>query len=277
MMDGADPTQTRHPIGAARHDAGNGDHNGILRMGSTWFSAARGILVCSALSGALAGCGGVTVKDVAQLSAPRIAVLQTASLSADNKTAGTEIAIQVGRAMPLPLRGHISARIEAVWVVGNHRLALISGATADCPHQETLLIAQEETGQLRPLGKCEDRYAATLAGESWSARLITGRLTMPRDPTAWIFQNGSISGGAQPTLGTRRRPSQAERPSEAERGPDAEREPHLAAPETSASPQAAPAAPAPPPISRPVGDDVVPPPIGAGPLPGQSRPSPRLF
>ena len=274
-----------------------GIHSGIRRTGSgrIWSNWVRpnwvrptcarptwAALYCVGLSGLLAGCGGTTVKDVVQLSAPRIAVLQSANAHGDS----AEISIQIGQAKPMVLRAHVSARIEAAWVVGNHRLALIAGSTKDCPRQETLLIAQDDTGQLRSLGKCLDRFMVTLVGEQWSARLITARAASLRDPVNWVFQNGTLSGSAtQSNLGARRgraqppdRAAESERGAEPERGPNAEPPPDA---DRAGGPSPEPPAPRnpmhPPPISRPVGDDVVPPPVGAGPLPGRPVQSPRLF
>lgn len=257
---------------------------GYTAKGSTaWARMARALRVCVVtpifLAGIfLAGCGGVTVKDTVQLSGPRIAVLQSADDHGDN----AETAIQIGQAKPLVMQGHVSARIEAAWVIGPHRLLLIASSTKNCPRQETLLVANGESGQLRPLGNCLERFMVTLANEQWTARLITSRPVNLRDPANWVFQNGTLSGAAtQQNLGARRgrtqaaeRGADADRASEAERPAEAER-----AAGNEAPPQSAPA-PNPvqtPPISRPVGDDVVPAPVGAGPLPGRPKPSPRLF
>ncbi len=240
--------------------------------GASAVPARARLAMAGVLAGLLAGCSNVAVKDSLQLSGPRIAVLQTTN----ERGEPGDIAIQVGQAAPIPLPGHNSARIEAAWVVGDHRLALITGSGKECPRQETLLVAQGTAAQLRPLGRCLERFMFTLAGEQWTARLISSRPPNPRDPPNWVFQNGSLSGGPPQLPGPRRgRTTQPDRPGETDRAPDAERGTDTG---TDAAHPAMPADPAQtPPISRPVGDDVVPPPVGGGPLPGRQAPSPRLF
>lgn len=280
-MHSANPAHTFHPRPVPGRFAGDRAAHCLSGMDASWFSVLRTVLICLVMSGGVAGCGGVDVKDVVQLSAPRIAVLQFNS----DANAGGEVAIQIGQAKPLPLPGQSAARIEAAWVVGPYRLVMIAGSSKNCARQETLLIAREETGQLYPLGQCQERFTATITGERWSARLMTARpitsnRTGPRDPAVWTFADGVLSGGPA-TLGTRRRMQAADRPPELE--PDAERNAApqpVSTPPVDAAPTTAPGTMrplTPPPVSRPVGDDVVPPPVGAGPLPGRPQPSPRLF
>jgi hypothetical protein len=236
-------------------------------MNASRFSAARAALFSLILPAALAGCGGVpAVKDVVQLSAPRVAVLQTTDAHGDSST----LAIQLGDTPPLPLRGYAAARIEAAWIVGNHRLILLAGSTRECPRQETLLVAQGDRGQLRPLGNCQDRFAYNIADGQWSARQLN-----VRDPANFTFKDGNLTGPVlQSAMNVRRgRPTQPDRPAEpalpAEAGvqpADAQRDSPVPRNPVET-----------PPVSRPVGDDVVPPPVGAGPLPGGAAPPPRVF
>ncbi len=211
------------------------------------------------MAGFLAACATPVLQDGAQLGGARIAILTPGDSAAD----GAEAVIQLGDAKTLPLTGHVTARIEAAWAIGAHRLVLLSGATRTCPRQESLLTTRAEAGQWRVLGKCQDRFATSLSGEQWSARQINAR-----DPINWVFRDGVLSGPlAQSALhGRRNRATAVERPAESERPADPAREPSSMPDPVST-----------PPVSRPVGDDVVPAPVGAGPLPRPAAAPPRLF
>lgn len=198
----------------------------------------------------LAGCAVPEVKGLVHMPGTRIAV------QALPEGGGHEVV--VGESLRLALAEHRAARIEGVWAVGAHRLAVIDGATAACPARPYLVVAREAEGSLRPLGRCGDKFAF-----NWSAEQFTARQVNARDPMVWSFRDGVLSGPvAQSVLNRRGRPAVPERPAEA--GEPNGRE---------VTPQRDPIAV--PPISRPVGEDVIPPPVGGGPLP--SRPPPRVF
>jgi hypothetical protein len=223
---------------------------------------------------ALAGCAAPAPRDSVQLGGARIVILQ----SVDDRGDGAAISVQLGETKRLPLPGYLAARIEQVWTVGAYRLLLIAGTTKDCPRQESLLVTKDDAGQLGPLGKCPDRFAFTAVPEQWSARQLNAR-----DPVNWTFKDGKLTG---PVLQSamnrpRPRPAQPERPPEADRPAEPERTgdalPAATTPAATPAAEAPPAPIRPPPVSRPVGDDVVPPPVGAGPLPGRATPAPRVF
>lgn len=240
--------------------------SGTGRMDGTWFSAARAVLICMSLSCSLLGCAAPVAKDAVQLSGSRIALLQSADARADGGTVSVQMGVsQPGDTRTIPLAGLVAARIEGAWVVGSYRLLLISGSTRDCPWQTSLLITANDTGQLRALGNCNDRFMFTLSGGQWSARQ-----TNVRDPASWVFQDGTLSGPivASATGGRRGKQGAATSAFEQERTPDSD---HPGEPDRAQSPVQ------PPQVSRPVGDDVVPPPVGAGPLPGRAQPAPRVF
>lgn len=247
-------------------------------MSTRWKQATRIALALMAGPALLAGCAMPETKGLIQMPGSRIALRQLPD------SAGFEVA--VGETTRLPLPGHMSARIEALWSIGATQLVLIDGATraearpggpavAACPSRPLLLLAKESQASLRPLGKCEERFGYALQGE-----VLTIRQLYVRDPMIWTFRDGGLSGPAtQSSLTRRGRPGAAPVPERAAdpaagevnggrdsggtdgRGPEAgDRDPA-----------------APPPVSRPVGEDVIPPPVGGGPLP-QPAPRPaRLF
>ena len=235
---------------------------------------------------ALAGCAVPmpVPRDSVQLAGPRIVILQTV----DERGDGAAISVQLGDAKPLPLPGYLAARIEGAWTVGAYRVLLIAGTTKDCPRQESLLVAKDDAGQVRPLGKCADRFVFTASLDQWSARQANAR-----DPLNWNFRDGKLTGPVLQSAMNRprarltqpERPAEPERPSEPERAAEPARLPEpgrgsdVAPAATATQPVEPPVSPIrPPPVSRPVGDDVVPPPVGAGPLPGRgATPAPRVF
>ena len=265
-----------------------GKPSGLGHGIDTGFRPARAIHAASGgiglLAGlALAGCAMPVVRDNVQLGGSRIAIVQAVDAQGD----GAIISLQLGEAKPMPLPFYLAARIEGVFTVGDYRLLLIAGTTKDCPRQESLLIAKGDAGQIKPLGKCPDRFVFTATYDQWSAKQINAR-----DPLNWNFRDGKLTGPVlQSALSRpRARLAQPERAPEPERASEPE---HPAEPERASDPgRTGDAAPAPssgqppeptvspirpPPVSRPVGDDVVPPPVGAGPLPGRATPAPRVF
>jgi hypothetical protein len=217
----------------------------------------------------LAGCAMSDTKGLIQMPGSRIALQQLPN------AAGYEVVVGDGTRLPLPAQ--LDARIEAMWTVGATRLAVIDGPQRGeregqpCVSRPLLLLAREGHASIRALGRCGDRFSYTWSGEQWSARQ-----TNARDPMLWSFRDGTLYGPvAQSVLNRRgRAPAAAqERAVEAPAAEPAARD---------GTPQAMPGEgmrdpAAPPPVSRPVGEDVIPPPVGGGPLPGPSPRPPRLF
>jgi hypothetical protein len=218
----------------------------------------------------LVGCAMPDTKGLIQMPGSRIGLQQLPDAS------GYEVV--VGEATRLPMPGQLNARIDAMWTVGGHRLVLIDGAAKGdvsgrpCPSRPHLLVARETQASIRALGKCDDRFTFTWAADQWTARQVNAR-----DPMVWNFRDGVLSGPvAQSSLTRRGRGSLPERAPEAPAGEMAGRDgAGAASPAVPAEMGRDPAAP--PPESQPVGEDVIPPPVGGGPLPRQSPRPPRLF
>jgi len=219
------------------------------RMNKRWLCTTSAALAGLAVPMLLAGCSIQEKGDVVSMAPDHLALLRTA----DAGGTPTSYAVQAGTSSPLPLPDHVAARITGAWALGTHRLAVITGATKECQYLETLVVIEGRKAQLRQLGKCQDRFAFWNTANQWTARQSN-----TRDPVLWSFLHGNLSG---PTL-LSATASRSGRPDGASR-----------ATETGSMPNAI----SPPTVSSPVGDDVVPPPVGAGPLPGRSSPSPRVF
>jgi hypothetical protein len=159
--------------------------------------------------------------------------------------------LQIGDSKNIPLPDVKSARIEGAWAIGQHRLVLITTTTKECADTETLLSVTGENTVLKPLGKCEEHFTITSGADQ-----LTARQDNARDPAIWTFLHGSLNGPVPLSVLNARRARGASPAAGADRATNPT---------------------VPPAVSRPVGDDVVPAPVGAGPLPGGSRQSPRLF
>lgn len=220
---------------------------------STWGLSLAGVAFL------LAGCATPEVKDIVQLGAPHIELLLAPRES---------FALRVGKAPALPMTDYTSVRVEGAWVVGAHRLVLLQGATKQCRQLQTLVTVTEDTtaaqpASARPLGGCEERFTITWTGEQLTARQIGAR-----DPALWSFRNGTLNGPVplSTLIGRRGRGATALGAGSSNSGSG----PMIDAPDMVPPP------PIVPPVSRPVGEDVIPPPVGGGPLPRRID-APRLF
>ena len=195
------------------------------------------------LLGALTSCATPEVKGVIQMSSSRIVLQQAPDDGA--------YSVQIGESKNIPLPDVKSARIEGAWAIGQHRLVLITTTTKECARAETVLSVTDENAVLKPLGKCEERFTITSGADQ-----LTARQNNARDPAIWTFLHGNLNGPVSLSVLNARRPRGSSPAAGAERAADPT---------------------VPPAVSRPVGDDVVPAPVGAGPLPRGPQRSPRLF
>ena len=195
------------------------------------------------LLGALTGCAIPEVKGEIQMRSSRIVLQQAPDDGA--------YSVQIGDSKNIPLPDVKSAQIEGAWAVGQHQIVLITTTTKECAHTEALLSVTDETALLNPLGKCEERFTITSGADQ-----LTARQNNVRDPAIWTFLHGSLNGPVALSVINARRPRGSSPAAGVERAAD----PTM-----------------PPAVSRAVGDDVVPTPVGAGPLPRGPRRSPRLF
>ena len=152
--------------------------------------------------------------------------------------------VAIGLRTSLALDGYTSAHLGNIWNLPRERVAVITGAAADCPLRTTLVVARSDTGSLHPIGECGDSFAFTRDGNG-----VAIRQTGVRIPKLWAFRDGTLNG---PVIPAASRPARA-------------------APEPPRPAETASDAMSPPAVSAPVGDEVIPVPVGS---PGQTRQQP---
>jgi hypothetical protein len=187
------------------------------------------------------GCVGVVL---AACAAPNtIATFQTqdGTISLRHSIDGGIYSVTIGPHTTLPLDGYTAAHIDSIWNLPRERLVLITGAGTDCRLRYALVVAQGDTGSLHSVGECGDTYGFMQDGST-----ITIRQTGVRNPKIWTFKDDLLSG---PT-------TQIVRPSRPAPEPTSSRAAEDARDATS-----------PPAVSAPIGDEVIPSPVGgSGPL-----------
>jgi hypothetical protein len=185
---------------------------------------------------------------LAACATPRtLATFQTqdGTISLQQSIDGSTYSLVIGRRTSLPLDGYTSAHIDSIWNMPRDRLIVVTGAGKDCGLRYTLVIAQSDTGSLHAIGECGDTYVFTQDGAA-----VTIRQIGVRNPSIWTFRDGVLNG---PTTAIAARPSRSSpsaTSSRAAEGANAD-------------------ATSPPAVSAPVGDEVIPPPVGGS---GPSRP-----
>ena len=190
---------------------------------------------------------GCTATLVAACTTPRtLATFQTqdGTISLQQSIDSGTYSVTVGPRTSLLLDGYTSARIDSIWNMPHDRLVVITGAGKDCGLRYTLVTAQSDTGSLRAIGDCGDTYGFTQVGTTVAIRQIG-----VRDAKTWTFMDGVLSGPTTPA---------APRPSRPPAGATLSR-----------SAEGASDARLPPAVSAPVGDEVIPSPVGSS---GSSRP-----
>lgn len=188
-----------------------------------------------------------TVILLAGCATPRtIATFQTqdGTISLQRSADGATYSVTVGPRTSLPLDGYASAQIDSIWNMPRDRLVVITGAGKDCGVRTTLVVAQSDTGSLHPIGDCGDSYGFTQDGDTVSIRQIGAQ-----SPKIWTFREGALNG---PTTLVAARPSRAPPGATPSRAGEGVSDATL-----------------PPAVSAPVGDEVIPSPVGGS---GSSRP-----
>jgi hypothetical protein len=172
-----------------------------------------------------------------------IATLQTktGTISLLHLRDGGGFVVNVSPHTVLPLSSYTSARIESTWDTASGRLIVIAGAGKNCPERHSLVVVTAAAAKIVPMGECGGTYNFLQGGET-----ITIRQSNAREVKLWIFTHGSLHG---PTLEhahtvPSRHVAQA-RPVDNANSPTM-----------------------PPPISTPVGDEVIPPPVTGASLSG---------
>ena len=190
---------------------------------------------------------GCTAIGLAACATPRtLATFQTpdGTISLQQSIDGSTYSLTVGPRTSLPLDGYTSAHIDSIWNMARDRLIVITGAGKDCVLRYTLMIAQGDTGTLHAIGECGDTYGFTQDGGT-----VTIRQIGVRNPKIWTFRDGALNGPTTPIAARPSRPSPGAPSSRAAEGAND--------------------ATSPPAVSAPVGDEVIPPPVGSS---GPPRP-----
>jgi hypothetical protein len=177
-----------------------------------------------------------------------LATFQTGdgTISLQQSAHGDNYSISIGPHPSLPLDGYASAHIESIWDMSSARLIVVSGASTDCRLRYTLVIAAGDTASLHSIGDCGDTYSFARDGNA-----LDIRQTGVPSPKLWTFKDGALDG---PTIQVARPSRPASRPTSSRPG------------ENSSD------ATSPPAVSAPVGDEVIPSPVGSS-VPAGSQPT----
>ena len=181
------------------------------------------------------------------------------------------VVLEVGDKARVPLPGLKDARIGVVWSAQKSDFLVLHGATDDCPDAAVIATITGGSVSVQRIGECQDRLAFTENGD----RLLIRQVPAQGNSTVTVYRDGDTG-----VLTVRTETPPPHRVSAARRGATAEDRPAPDGPATEESTTAVlddePAAPVPvPPVSSRVGDNVLPAPVGAGPLPaGAGQPAP---
>jgi hypothetical protein len=184
-----------------------------------------------------------------------IVTAHNARVSIDHAQGGDQVVLRVEGKPPQPIPGLTDARIDLVWSAANSDFVVLHGASAECPQSTWLATIIDGNASLHALGQCRDKLTLTEDVD----RLLIRQVPPQGAPTAIVYRDGEavpyVLKLAAPlrrrgVVARRAEPMQDRRPGEAD------------APLVTAEPS-----PAVPAVSVRVGEDVVPTPVGAGPLP----------
>jgi hypothetical protein len=195
--------------------------------------------VLFALASSLGACAGPRVVDRFESGSENIELLELPD--------GKGPILRLGGKTEFPVANYANAHIEALWKLQGYALVLINGKTADCPSSFMLAVVKGNEARPEPLGLCGDSFSFELNRDRLLAKASNQRAS-----TTWVFQNGVLQGPIEAAA-----PVPKPRPSR-----------------HSAEPRSGEAALR---VSTPVGDDVVPPAIGVGPMPSEAKRRVELF
>ena len=171
---------------------------------------------------------------------------QMISLEQSSKLDG--FSVRVGAGDPMPLAGYTTAHIGSIWDLSRTRVAVITGATRACALRYTLLVLAGDKASLHPIGVCGETYSLMQEGQS-----LVIREDAPHARKVWTFRDGVLEGPLMLQI-RKEKPSQAR-----------------------AAAGNAPDVLSPPPVSPPVGDEVIPSPVGGSGSAVSKRNDPSLF
>jgi hypothetical protein len=145
--------------------------------------------------------------------------------------------VAIGPHEVLPLGGYTAAYIKSIWETPSASLVVIAGRRADCPLSYSLVVAKADGSSITPIGDCGETYTFAQDGS-----MFVIRQTQALDQRVWIFENGALHGPMLVALHRARRRSHTEGTNPGRKVDN----PIL-----------------PPPISAPVGNEVIPQPVGS--------------
>ena len=203
------------------------------------------------------GCAGVRSYD--------LVTAHNAHVALEPAQRDRPVVLRVEGRPPQPLPGLTTAQIDLVWSAPKSDFIVLHGASKDCPRSAWLATIIDGEVSLHALGECRDQLALIESGD----RLLVKRLQPDANSTITVYHDGSPNATYAMLSKTpaRRRGVATGHAGPAQKKPPADEVDH-----STVATEALPEVPA---VSSRVGDNVVPAPVGAGPLPaGAARLSP---
>lgn len=194
----------------------------------------------------MCGCSGPRTVATFETGGRTISIEQTAGAGSHNL-----YAVRVGPQTLLPLEGYTSVHIDSIWNQSSTALVVISGATDACSFRTTLVLVTGTDASTHAIGDCGDVYHLVQNDDG-----IIIRQNDVHAPKIWTLKDGVLDG---PIVLQARKVKAAPVRTGARPGEEAA------------------GALAPPPVSSPVGDDVIPSPIGHSGSAGSQHNEPPLF
>jgi hypothetical protein len=176
------------------------------------------------------------------------------TISLERSAEGGKYSVTVGPGTSLSLDNYTSAHIDSIWNIANAHLIVITGTSADCHMRYALVIAAADTARLHSIGECGDAYSFAQDGDA-----VAIRQTGVENSTIWTFRDGVLDG---PTV---------------EVAHISRHRRHAASPHLIEHASGAASSPEPPAVSPPVGDEVIPPPVGRSASSGNQKNDAPLF
>jgi hypothetical protein len=179
----------------------------------------------------LTACGGPNVVATFQAEGNVISIEQVSAAGSHNT-----YAVRVGSHPVLPLEGYTSVHVDSIWNQSATSLVMLSGATDACPSRYTVVLATKTDASAHVIGDCGEIYRLAENDDG-----LTIRQDDAHAPKIWTLKDGVLDG---PIIQQARKVKAAPARTAVHSGEEAA------------------GALAPPPVSQPVGDDVIPSPIG---------------
>jgi hypothetical protein len=208
-----------------------------------------GRLVAAAAVASLA-CGCTTTRPYDLVTA------HNARVSIDRAQGGKQVVLRVEGKPPQPIPDLADAHIDLVWSAEKSDFVVLHGTSADCPQSTWLATIIDGNASLHVLGQCRDKLTLTEDGD----KLLIRQVPPQGVPTAIVYRDGEAVAYALKLAPPLRRRGVVARRAE----PMQDRRLPGEAPSSLVPAEPGPAVPV---VSARIGEDVVPLPVGAGPLP----------